>query len=121
MIDPQCYEEHKDSCFGTQPINTLELLSMTRPADRQGYYHCYGRETFGTNTTQNYPEDVSTDVKLTPDNDKNENQVLSVPCTAVKFIPRVLLTKTQDEPATDTTNNTDTVVPSTDQDTIEET
>lgn len=29
MIDPKCYERHKQDCFGTRPINTLELLSMT--------------------------------------------------------------------------------------------
>ena len=119
MIDPKCYEEHRDDCFGVQPINTLELLSMTRPPDRQGYYHCYGRETFGTHTTQNCPEYVvDTGVKQSTHNGQKENQVLSVPCTAV---PRVLLTKEQVEPATDTNTNTDIVVPSTDnnKDTID--
>ena len=109
MIDPKCYEEHKDECFGVQPIDTLELLSMTRPADAQGYYHCYGMENFTTNTTHKWPEDVDKDVKETLDNEKKENKVLSAPCTAVKFIPRVLLTKTQDEPSTDTTINTNIV------------
>lgn len=114
MIDPKCYEEHKDECFGIQPIDTLELLSMTQPADTHGYYHCYGMENFTTNTNQECPpEDTHRDVKQTIDNEWNE-KVSSVPCTAVKFIPRVLLTKTQDEPSTDTTINTD-IVTSTDK------
>ena len=106
MIDPKCYEEHKDECFGVQQIDTLELLSMTRPADARGYYHCYGRENFTTNTTQECsPKVDDRDVKQTTDNEKKE-KVSSVPCTAVKFIPRVLLTKTHDEPSTDTIINT---------------
>ena len=86
---------------------------MTLPADEQGYYHCFSRETFtaGTGTTQSHQEDSVTDVKITGDDndDKEENmKVMSAPCTAVKFTPRVLLTKKQDE--TETTN---TAVPPT--------
>lgn len=113
VIDPECYEKYKHDCFGVQPVNTLELLSMTLPADEQGYYHCFSRETFtaGTGTTQSHQEDSVTDVKITGDDndDKEENmKVMSAPCTAVKFTPRVLLTKKQDE--TETTN---TAVPPT--------
>ena len=114
-IDPESYEEHKHDCFGTQPINTLELLSMTLPADHEGYYHCFSRETFTTNTaTQSCDDDTISDVKHSmPDGDERENiTVMSAPCTAVKFIPRVLLTKKQEEPAANN-NTTATTKPST--------
>ena len=104
-IDPKCYEEYKHDCFGTQPINTLELLSMRLPADSGGYYHCFSRETFiATDTaTQSCEDDTTSDVKhSTVDGDERENiTVMSTPCTAVKFIPRVLVTKKQEPGAND--------------------
>ncbi|XP_065885903.1 A-kinase anchor protein 7-like [Dysidea avara] len=45
-IEPASYEKHKDEVFGTQYVNSLELLSMTLPPDKQGYYHCFSRESF---------------------------------------------------------------------------
>ena len=114
MIDPKCYEEHKDDCFGVQPINTLELLSMTQPTDGQGYYYCYGKEPFSNDTTvaQDCPENVDTDVEQSMDNEAKETlEVVSAPCTAVKFIPQVLLTKTQDP-----TSSTEKITPTIDKD-----
>ena len=45
-IEPASYEKHKDEVFGTQYVNSLELLSMTLPPDKQGYYHCFSRASF---------------------------------------------------------------------------
>jgi len=45
-IEPASYEKYKDEVFGTQIIDSLELLSMTLPPDKQGYYHCFNRELF---------------------------------------------------------------------------
>ena len=120
VIDPKCYEEHKDNCFGIQPINTLELLSMTQPADVQGYYHCYGKEPFSIDTTiaQDCPENVDTNMKQSTHTEEEENlKVVSSPCTAVKFIPRVLLKKQ------DPKNNTEKTIPTIniDKATIQET
>ena len=61
-IEPASYEKHKDEMFGTQIINSLELLSMTLPPDKQGYYHCFSRELF---TPSNLEMDTETNVEST--------------------------------------------------------
>lgn len=114
VIDPKCYEEHKDDCFGTQLIDMLELLSMTLPADRQGYYYCYSRETFSNNTSVMQccrdKEHIITDIKQSTDDNNGDEiktmRVLSSPCSAVKFTPRVLLISREDKPNTGETDNT---------------
>ena len=45
-IEPTSYEKHMDEIFGTQTIDSLELLSMKLPPDKLGYYHCFSRESF---------------------------------------------------------------------------
>lgn len=75
---------------------------MTLPSDSEGYYHCFSRETFiaTDTTTRSCKDDTSSDVKhSTVDGDERENiTVMSAPCTAVKFIPRALVTKKQEGP-----------------------
>lgn len=89
---------------------------MTQPADGEGYYHCFSRESFITTTSVDTNCDIkqSTDDGNEDDDKKGSTKLMSAPCTAVKFIPRVLLTKKQDETeAIDTTCSTDAAVPST--------
>ena len=113
MIHPKSYEDHKDDSFGNQSINTLELLSMTLPADKDGYYHCFSRESFNISHIQGCIGDVKQSTDDIDDNNKREDTtMISAPCTAVKFIPRIL--RKQDEPMLlNNTTNTTNVLPST--------
>ena len=45
-IDRSTYANLVDSEFGSQAIDGLELLSMTKPSDEEGYYHCFERHSF---------------------------------------------------------------------------
>lgn len=45
-IDKKLYEAYTDSTIGSQKVSGLELLSMVRPLDSDGYYHCFGRCDF---------------------------------------------------------------------------
>ena len=54
-ITEEHYGEYKDAEFGVQTVTGLELLSMTEPEDKDGYYYCFQRLSF---------DDVS--VKLLP-------------------------------------------------------
>ena len=46
-IDPSTYSDLVDTEFGAQPIEGLELLSMTFPPDKEaGYYYCFERHFF---------------------------------------------------------------------------
>ena len=40
------YSDFKDTYFGVQRVEGLELLSMTLPQDADGYYHCFQRVSF---------------------------------------------------------------------------
>lgn len=64
-IEPASYEKHKDEVFGTQIINSLELLSMTLPPDKQGYYHCFSRELFIPSNLSTREMDTETNVEST--------------------------------------------------------
>jgi len=112
MIHPKSYEDHKDDSFGNQSINTLELLSMTLPADKDGYYHCFSRESFNISHIQGCIGDVKQSTDDIDDNKREDTTMISAPCTAVKFIPRII--RKQDEPMLlSNTTNTTNVVPST--------
>ena len=45
-IDHSTYSDLVDTKFGSQPIEGLELLSMTSPPDEEGYYYCFERHSF---------------------------------------------------------------------------
>ena len=45
-ITEEHYGEFKDAEFGVQTVTGLELLSMTEPEDKEGYYHCFQRLSF---------------------------------------------------------------------------
>ena len=40
------YDDFKETYFGVQRVEGLELLSMTLPLDADGYYHCFQRFSF---------------------------------------------------------------------------
>ena len=45
-LKPAIYAELLDTEFGNEPVAGLELLSMTLPADKDGYYHCFQSYAF---------------------------------------------------------------------------
>ena len=45
-IEPSTYAHLLGTEFGSQPIEGLELLSMTKPYDAEGYYYCFHRSSF---------------------------------------------------------------------------
>ena len=72
---------------------------MTLPADEEGYYHCYSKEAFHTSSgssAHSCQDNVTADVKHLAVTKKESETVISAPYTAVKFIPRVLVTRKQD-------------------------
>uniref|UniRef100_A0A131YJX3 A-kinase anchor protein 7 n=1 Tax=Rhipicephalus appendiculatus TaxID=34631 RepID=A0A131YJX3_RHIAP len=46
-IQEEWYAAFKDESFGTQKVNSLQLLSMLKPKDERGYYYCSMEHTFG--------------------------------------------------------------------------
>ena len=46
-IEPALYQEYKDSAFGTELIQGLQLCSMYKPKDEFGYYHVAHQRNFG--------------------------------------------------------------------------
>ena len=39
-IDPKLHQDLKDFEFGIQPVKEIQVLSMTKPIQPNGYYHC---------------------------------------------------------------------------------
>ena len=39
-------ERFGDKCFGKQEVSAIQLLSMTEPPTREGFYHCFGNFKF---------------------------------------------------------------------------
>ena len=50
-IEHSAYAELLDTEFGSQHIEGLELLSMTKPPTEDGYYHCFQRHYFDSNSS----------------------------------------------------------------------
>ncbi|XP_037271458.2 uncharacterized protein LOC119163545 [Rhipicephalus microplus] len=46
-IQEEWYAAFKDETFGTQKVNSLQLLSMSKPKEAKGYYYCSLEHTFG--------------------------------------------------------------------------
>ncbi|XP_075741454.1 uncharacterized protein LOC142790721 isoform X2 [Rhipicephalus microplus] len=46
-IQDEWYAAFKDETFGTQKVNSLQLLSMSKPKEAKGYYYCSLEHTFG--------------------------------------------------------------------------
>ena len=47
-IEEKAYSDFSRKEFGTELISGLELLSMVRPKDSEGYYHCFSKTNFRT-------------------------------------------------------------------------
>ena len=47
-IDQSTYAHLLGTEFGSQPIEGLELLSMTKRPDAEGYYYCFERHAFSS-------------------------------------------------------------------------
>lgn len=45
-IPPHSYASHVEQEFGEQVVEGLELLSMNKPPDSKGYYHCFKKCSF---------------------------------------------------------------------------
>ncbi|XP_014662570.1 PREDICTED: uncharacterized protein LOC106805482 [Priapulus caudatus] len=39
-VDPSYYKEYEEMAFGNQQVESLQLLSMNKPKDTNGYYYC---------------------------------------------------------------------------------
>ena len=45
-LKQEMYADMLDIEFGSEHVTELELLSMTLPVDKDGYYHCFQNCTF---------------------------------------------------------------------------
>jgi hypothetical protein len=45
-IPMDAYAKFMDKEFGEQVLEGLELLSMSKPVDEEGYYYCFSKNSF---------------------------------------------------------------------------
>jgi len=59
-VPPEAYEDTKETYFGTQNINGVQLLSMCKPQTKEGYYFCEAEYRFRKRTPlENTMKDLS--------------------------------------------------------------
>ncbi|XP_066953476.1 A-kinase anchor protein 7-like isoform X2 [Macrobrachium rosenbergii] len=52
-IDPQSYESYRELFIGSQPVQSLQLLSMNLPKDEKRYYYCCKEIPIGKSVVKN--------------------------------------------------------------------